>query len=416
LSQEQQNLKFRVEPADRIKRLPPYLFGRLNALKHAKRQAGVDIIDLGMGNPTDAPPAEVVEKLCEVAKDTRSHRYSASAGIPHLRRRVADDYAHCFGVELDPDSEVIACIGSKEGYSHLCLGLLGPGDTVVMGDPAYPVHIYAAALAGANVIRVPLGADPTFLERVAGVIETLYPRPKVLVLNYPHNPTSMTVERPFFDSVVALARRFGVMVIHDFAYGKTTFDGYEAPSFLAADGAKEVGVELTTMSKPFNMAGWRIGFCAGNPQMIQALATVKGYYDYGIFVPIQVASIIALRDCREIPQHQAKVYQGRRDVMCRGLERIGWQVEIPRAGMFVWAKPSEEDLSGRGTIDFAMWLLDAAEVAVAPGGGFGENGEGFLRIALVENEHRLTQAIRQIDRALRRDRPAPSTNASPVTQ
>jgi len=392
----------RLEPTSRIQRLPPYLFGRLNALKYAKRQQDIDIIDLGMGNPSDAPPAAVVEKLCEAARDERNHRYSESRGLFNLRREVAKQYRTKYGVNLDPQREIIACLGSKEGFSHMCLALLGPGDTAVVGDPFFPIHVYSVALAGANVINVPLGNDQAFLQRISYVVEHLFPRPKVLILNYPHNPTAMTVDAPFFEDVVALARRYGVAVIHDFAYGETCFDGYRAPSFLAARDAKQMGVEFTTMSKPYNMAGWRIGFCAGNAELIEALATIKGYYDYGIFQPIQIASIIAMRQCQSDVNKQARVYQSRRDVVCQGVSRIGWQVTPPRAGMFVWARVPDQHLAGKGTIDFAMRMMDQAEVALAPGRAFGENGEGYVRIALVENEQRLRQAIRQLGRVLNR--------------
>jgi len=388
-----------IEPSGRIKRLPPYLFGTINARKHAMRQAGRDVIDLGMGNPTDPPPQAIVDKLIEAARDPRNHRYSASRGVYNLRRDVARDYQKRYGVELDPDREIIACLGSKEGFSHLCLAMMQHGDTAVVGDPFFPIHVYSPALAGANVINVPLLGDGRFLDRVAYVIEHLYPRPKMLILNFPHNPTGMTIDQPFFEEAVALARQFGVAVVHDFAYGRTCFDGYTAPSFLGSAGAKDVGVEFITMSKPYNMAGWRIGFCLGNADMIEALATVKGYYDYGIFQPIQIASIIALRHCDADATRQAGVYQTRRDVLLRGLDRLGWRYDVPRAGMFVWAQVSPEHLAGRGSIDFCLWLLEAGEVALAPGRGFGQQGEGCVRIALVENEHRLRQAIRQIDRA-----------------
>jgi len=389
---------FKIEPAQRIKRLPEYLFGRLNALKLAKRQRNVDIIDLGMGNPLDKAPQIVIDKLSEAAQDVRNHRYSASKGIFNLRREMARKYSEKWSVDLDPDSEVLACIGSKEGFSHLCLAMLGPGDTAIVADPAFPIHNYAVALAGANVITVPLGSDEKFLDTVAMVCDTLYPRPKLLILNYPHNPTAMTVEEGFFERVVALAKRFNVAVIHDFAYGETCFDGYKAPSFLSAAGAKDVGVEFTTMSKPYNMAGFRVGFAAGNKTMLNALATIKGYYDYGIFQAIQIASIIALRHCSEDIIDQNKKYQSRRDVVCDALSRIGWQVEKPRASMFVWTRVPKEHLQGRGSIDYAMDLMDHANVAIAPGRAFGENGEGYMRIALVENEQRLRQAIRNIAR------------------
>jgi alanine-synthesizing transaminase len=388
----------RIEPAQRIKRLPPYLFGRLNALKLAKRQQNIDIIDLGMGNPADPAPRIVIDKLCEAVRDPRNHRYSASKGIFNLRREMAKRYAARWGVELDPETEVLACIGSKEGFSHLCLAMLGPGDTAIVADPAFPIHNYAVALAGANVITVPLGNDEQFLKTVGMVCEHLYPRPKLLILNYPHNPTAMTVDEGFFEPLVDLAKRFNIAVIHDFAYGETCFDGYKAPSFLAARGAKEIGVEFTTLSKPYNMAGFRIGFAAGNPVMLEALATIKGYYDYGIFQAVQIAGIIALRDCdREIVE-QNKRYQSRRDVVCEGLTRLGWQVARPRASMFVWARVPDEHLAGKGSIDYAMDLMEHANVAIAPGRAFGENGEGYMRIALVENEQRLRQAIRNISR------------------
>ena len=390
--------EFTIEPAQRIKRLPPYLFARLNALKLAKRRQDIDVIDLGMGNPLDPTPKVIVDKLCEAAQDGRNQRYSASKGIFNLRRELGLKYTRKWNVELDPETEVLACIGSKEGFSHLCLAMLGPGDTAIVADPAFPIHIYAVALAGANVVSVPLGNGQEFLDDIATICEKLYPRPKMLILNYPHNPTAMTVDEGFFETVVDLAKRFNVAVVHDFAYGETCFDGYKAPSFLSVKGAKEVGVEFTTMSKPYNMAGWRVGFAAGNKSMLDALATIKGYYDYGIFQAIQIASIIAMRQCDDDIDEQNKIYQSRRDVVCQGLSRIGWEVEKPRASMFVWAKVPQEHLKGKGSIDYAMDLMEHANVAIAPGRAFGENGESFVRIALVENENRLRQAVRNIRR------------------
>ncbi len=387
-----------IEPAQRIKRLPPYLFGRLNALKLAKRQEGADIIDLGMGNPSDRAPQVVIDKLCEAAQDRRNHRYSASRGIKGLRKEIANKYERKWGVQLDPETEVLACIGSKEGFSHLCLAMLGPGDTTIVPEPTFPIHNYGVVLAGANVISVPLGCDQKFIDNIAMVCENLYPKPKLLILNYPHNPTAMTVDEGFFEPVVDLAKRLGIAVIHDFAYGETCFDGYKAPSFLSVKGAKDIGVEFTTMSKPYNMAGFRIGFAAGNRDMLEYLATIKGYYDYGIFQAVQIAGIIAVRDCEADIVAQNKKYQSRRDVVCEGLVRIGWEVQKPRATMFVWAKVPEEHLGGKGTIDYAVDLMEHAEVSVAPGRAFGENGEGYMRIALVENEQRLRQAIRNISR------------------
>jgi len=394
------NQPFKVDVSPRILRLPPYLFGRINKMKYEKRVANIDIIDLGMGNPTDPTPDSVVKKLAEAARDPRNHRYSVSNGIAGLRREVAKKYLAKYGVQLDPETEVIATIGSKEGFSHLCLALLGPGDTAIVPDPAFPIHVYAVAMAGANVIRVPLGSDQTFLARIEKMIEGLYPTPKLLILNYPHNPTAMTIEPDFWDRAIAMCRRHGIMIISDFAYGEVCFDGYKAPSFLAAAGAKDLGVEFTTMSKSYNMAGWRIGFCAGNAEMVRALATIKGYYDYGIFAPIQIASIIAMREHTDVPGKQSKIYEKRRNVVCRGLDKLGWTYEKPRASMFVWAKIKSEHLKGQGTIDFCLRMMDEAQVALAPGRAYGENGENFVRIALVENDQRLKQAMANLERAL----------------
>jgi alanine-synthesizing transaminase len=400
-SNGQPKSKFHIEVGSRISRLPPYLFGRINKMKYEMRVSGIDIIDLGMGNPTDPTPPDVVKKLQEAAKDPRNHRYSVSNGIAGLRREVAKKYKKKYGVDLDPETEIIATIGSKEGFSHLCLALLGPGDTIVVGDPAFPIHIYAPAMAGANVIRVPLGNDQAFLDRIESVIEGLYPKPKLLILNYPHNPTAMTIDPEFWDRAIAMCRRHGIMIISDFAYGEICFDRYQAPSFLSAAGSKDLGVEFTTMSKSYNMAGWRCGFCAGNAEMVKALATIKGYYDYGMFAPIQIASIIAMREHGTTPEQQAKIYEHRRDVVCAGLDKLGWTCDRPRASMFVWAKINPAHFKpGEGTIDFCIRMMSDAEVALAPGRAFGENGENCVRIALVENEHRLRQAMRNLDRAL----------------
>jgi alanine-synthesizing transaminase len=391
---------FKIETSARIARLPPYLFGRINKTKYEKRVAGIDIIDLGMGNPTDPTPDSVVEKLAEAARDPRNHRYSVSNGIVGLRKEVAKKYQAKFGVDLDSETEVIATIGSKEGFSHLCLALLGPGDTVVVGDPAFPIHIYAPAMAGANVIRVPLGNDQAFLDRIERTIDGLFPPPKLLILNYPHNPTAMTIEPAFWDKAIALCRRRNIMIISDFAYGEVNFDDYKAPSFLAADGAKEIGVEFTTMSKSFNMAGWRCGFCCGNAEMVKALGTIKGYYDYGMFAPIQIASVIAMREYADFPEQQSKIYEHRRDVVCRGLDKLGWAYEKPRSSMFVWARIKPEHLAGQDSIDFCLRMMDEAEVALSPGKAFGDNGDGCVRIALVENDQRLRQAMANLERCL----------------
>src|SRR4051795_3889326 len=402
------NQPFKIETSNRIQRLPPYLFGRINKMKYEKRVAGVDIIDLGMGNPTDPTPDSVIEKLAEAAKDPRNHRYSVSNGVAGLRREVAKKYRTRYNVELDPETEVIATIGSKEGFSHLCLALLGPGDTAVVPDPAFPIHIYAVAMAGANVIRVPLGNDQAFLDRIEKMIEELYPTPKLLILNYPHNPTSMTIDASFWDRAIEMCRRHGVMIISDFAYGEINFDGYKAPSFLSAPGAKDIGVEFTTMSKSYNMAGWRVGFCSGNAEMVKALATIKGYYDYGHFAPIQIASVIAMRECLQTPDEQSKLYQERRDVVCRGLDKFGWTYDRPRASMFVWAKinPAHFQANER-TLDFCLRMMDDAEVALAPGRALGEHRERLVRIALVENDQRLKQAMNNLERALNPRQPKP---------
>jgi alanine-synthesizing transaminase len=385
--------------AARMHRLPPYLFGRINALKHSLRQRGVDIIDLGMGNPNESTPELIVEKLRDAVGIKRNQRYSASRGVFNLRREVAQYYAKHWGVELDPESEVIATIGTKEGLSHLCLATLGPGDVALTPTPAFPIHIYAPVIAGANVIGVSMmEGDEALLRKISEMCRTVSPRPKIVILNFPHNPTTHTIDIGFFEEIVKLAKRFGFYVIHDFAYGLTTFDGYKAPSFLQVPGAKDVGVESLTMSKGYNMAGWRIGFVAGNPDMVHLLSAIKGYYDYGIFQAIQIATVIALRHCEEDMRAQAKIYEQRRDVLCEGLTRAGWQVEKPQATMFVWAQIPAA-YREMGSIEFAMQCLQKAEVAVSPGRGFGEDGEGYLRIATVENEERLRQAVRQLRRA-----------------
>jgi alanine-synthesizing transaminase len=394
-----------LEVAPRVRNLPPYLFGRINELKYRKRRDGIDVIDLGMGNPTDPPEEWVIDKLCEAARDSHNHRYSAATGIFNLRREVANRYQARFNVSLDPDHEVVATIGSKEGFSHMCLALLGPGDTALVPAPSFPIHVHAVALASANVISLDVRDGSSFLANIARTCESLYPRPKILVINYPHNPTSTVVERAFFEEIVALAKKYRFFVIHDFAYGDIGFDGYQPPSFLSVKGAKSVGCEFTTMSKGYNMAGWRVGFAAGNRDMLGALKAIKGYYDYGIFQAVQVAAIVALRNGEEARLAQVAEYQTRRDTLVRSLRRIGWELEPPSAGMFVWTAIPEPWRSRTGSIDFAMKLLEDANVAVSPGRGFGECGEGFLRLALVENEQRLKQAVRQIARTIRPDNP-----------
>ena len=391
---------FQVQVAQRVTRLPPYLFGRINTMLYNKRRAGDDVIDLGMGNPSDPPDDVVIQKLAEAANDDRNHGYSKSNGIANLRREVAAKYHKKYGVRVDPDSEVIVCLGSKEGFSHMCLAMMGPGDTAIVPAPYFPIHVYSVALASGNVIALEVSNSEKFLEDIAYTCEKLYPRPKLLILNYPHNPSSVVVEQSFYDEVVRLAKKYGFMVISDFAYADVAFDGYRPPSFLASPGAAEVGVEFTTMSKGYNMAGWRVGFCAGNREMVSALATIKGYYDYGMFQAIQIAAIVALRHTDAAVEEQSQIYQSRRNALCDALTRIGWDVDPPKAGMFVWQKVPELWQSRMNTMDFAMMLLEKGNVALSPGSGFGPAGEGFLRMSLVENEQRLQQAVRQIKRCL----------------
>ena len=412
---------FDIQVAERVTRLPPYLFGRINALLYSKRRAGDDVIDLGMGNPSDPPEDFVIDKLVEAARDPRNHGYSKSNGIASLRREVAAKYHKRFGVRLDPDEEIIACLGSKEGFSHMCLAMMGPGDTAIVPAPYFPIHVYSVALASGNVIALEVKDSEKFLSNIAYTCEQLYPRPKLLILNYPHNPSTVVVEQPFYDEIVKLARKYGFAVISDFAYADVAFDGYKAPSFLASPGAAEVGVEFTTMSKGYNMAGWRVGFCAGNRQMIKALATIKGYYDYGMFQAVQIAAIMALRQGDAGMETQAGIYESRRDALCESLQRIGWPITPPKASMFCWVPIPEPWRSRMSTMDFGMMLLEKGNVAVSPGSGFGPAGEGYLRMSLVENEARLRQAVRQIQRCLREEEsrfatpqptPAPSTTPS----
>jgi len=388
-----------IEFARRMSQLPPYLFGMINKMKMEKRWNGDDVIDLGMGNPVDPAPQPVIDKLVEVANDPKTHRYPVADGMRNLRREIAKNYQQDYDVALDADDEVICTIGSKEGISHLCLALIGPGDTVLVPAPAFPIHVYAAIIAGGSVLRIALEGEEAFVKRIAMMCENVYPRPKVIILNYPHNPTSALGSVELYREVVNLAKKYGFMVIHDFAYSKITFDGYKAPSFLEVPGARDVAVEFGSFSKSYNMAGWRLGYCVGNPQIVAGLRKIKGYYDYGIFSAIQIAGIVALRHCEEDVSKQAAIYQSRRDVMCEGLERIGWPVTPPKAGMFVWAQiPAPYDKMG--SMEFSIQMMERANVALAPGIGFGEEGEGWVRIALVENEHRIRQALRQMKRAM----------------
>lgn len=388
----------KVTLSNRVRLLPPYLFGRLNAIKYAKRRQGLDIIDLGMGNPLDPSPQAAVDKLCQAVQDPRNHRYSSATGILNLKKEVAVRYERRYGVRLDPNGEIICTIGSKEGFSHLCLALLGPGDLAIVPQPAFPIHTYSVCLAGANVVGVPMESEEQIVRDVTQLMRRLTPKPKLLVLNFPHNPTTTTVSLDFFEDIARLARRHRIFVISDLAYAAVAFDDYKPPSFMQTRYGKEVGIEFTTMSKEYNMAGWRIGYGVGNRHAVDALARVKGYYDYGIFQPLQIAAIIAMRHCARDAAEQALRYRKRRDVLCDGLERAGWEVERPRATMFVWAK-IPQPYRRKGSLKFALDLMEKALVAVAPGSGFGKEGEGFLRLALVENEKRLRQAVRQVRRS-----------------
>lgn len=389
----------KIKFAERMEQLPPYLFGMINKMKMEKRWDGDDVIDLGMGNPVDPAPEQVTEKLIDVANDPKSHRYPVAGGMKNLKREIALYYERNYGVSLDGVDDVICTIGSKEGISHLSLALLGPGDSVLVPAPAFPIHVYAAVIAGASVIRISLYSEESFLQQIHNVCQSLYPRPKLIMLNYPHNPTGTLASREFFTEVIKLAKKFNFMVINDFAYARITFDGYVAPSLLEIPGAKDVAVEFGSFSKSYNMAGWRLGYCVGNPQIIEGLAKIKGYYDYGIFSAIQVAGIVAMRDCEDSIKEQVEVYQDRRDVLCDGLERMGWEVEKPKAGMFLWVK-IPEPYARMGSIRFAVEMMNRANVAVAPGAGFGEEGEEYLRLALVENENRIRQALKQMKRSL----------------
>ncbi len=395
-----------INLSDRVLRLPPYLFGKINQIKLELRRQGNDVIDLGMGNPDKGAPSEVVEKTKEVLDDPKTHHYSRSKGIPQLLREVSKYVEKKYDLHLDPESEILATIGSKEGISHLSLALLGPGDSVLVPAPSFPIHIWSAIIAGANVITVPLGeTHEAFLEKLFSTYEMLWPKPKMILLNFPHNPSAAVVDPKFFEEVVRFALKHEIIVINDFAYADITFDDYKAPSFLTVPNAKKVGVEFITMSKSFSMAGWRIGFCLGNPQIIKALEKIKGYYDYGIFAPVQIGSIIALRDHWEtMPDHYASIYQARRDVLVEGLNKIGWKIEKPKATMFTWA-PIPEAYQKVGSMRFAQFLLYEADVCVSPGIGFGKEGEGFLRIAMVENEERIRQAVRQIKKAMNNTSP-----------
>jgi len=377
----------------RIKRLPPYVFSIVNDLKTKARSRGEDIIDLGMGNPDQGTPPHIVAKLVEAARNPRNHRYSASKGITRLRVAITRWYRERYGVELDPETEAIATIGAKEGLAHLALAVLQPGDGALVPNPTYPIHSYSVVIADGDLRSVPLVPGEDFFARLQETARLAWPKAKLLILSFPHNPTTHVVDRAFFEKVVEFANEHRLMVVHDFAYADFGFDGYRPPSFLEVPGAKEVGVELFSMSKSYNMPGWRLGFVCGNARMIHALARIKSYLDYGAFQPIQIAAIVALEGDRSVVEEIVDLHRRRRDVLVDGLNKQGWSVPKPKATMFVWA-PIPEPFRGIGSLEFAKLLIQEAGVAVSPGIGFGEYGEGYVRFALVENEQRIRQALR----------------------
>ena len=384
----------------RIQKLPPYVFAVVNEMKTRLRAAQLDVVDLGMGNPDGATPRAVVNKLIEAARNPRNHRYSASRGIPRLREEIVKRYQARYGVELDPDKEAIVTIGAKDALAHLLFAVIGPGDMVVSPNPCYPIHQYGVVMAEGQAAMLPMPDPATFLDQLEALYRSPAEKPKLILISFPHNPTTHCVELDFFRRVIGLAARHGTMVVHDFAYADICFDGYRAPSLLQVEGAREVGVEIFSMSKSYNMAGWRVGFCLGNARIIAALARIKSYLDYGVFQPIQIAAIIGLRECEAETEKIRRVYQKRRDALVRGLNRAGWEVPPPRGSMFVWA-PIPEAYRGLGSLEFSKLLLEKALVAVSPGVGFGPLGEGYVRFALVENEHRIGQAVRGIGRFLK---------------
>jgi len=395
-------MSFDIAQRSRMYRLPPYVFAQVNALKMEKRRAGEDIIDLGMGNPDIPTPKHIVDKLVEAAQKGQNHRYSASRGITRLRVAISDWYKRRYDVEIDPEAEAVVTIGAKEGLSHLVLVLISPGDVVLAPNPTYPIHPYSAIIAGGDVRSIPITADSNFLEDLQHAIKQTWPRPKLLVISFPHNPTTAVVGLDFFRSIVEIAKEHQMMVIHDLAYADLVFDGYEAPSFLQVPGAKDVGVEFFSLSKSYSMPGWRVGFCVGNQEMIAALTRIKSYLDYGVFQPIQIASIIALNEDQTCVQDIVSIYRSRRDVLIDGLNRVGWTIEKPKATMFVWARIPEQ-FRAMGSVEFSKFLIEEAKVAVSPGLGFGEYGDEYVRFALVENEMRTKQAIRGLRRALQKE-------------
>lgn len=388
-----------MEEFSRIQRLPPYVFAVVGDLKMKLRRQNIDIVDFSMGNPDIPTPGHVVDKLVEAAQKPVNHRYSLSKGIPNLRKAVCDRYARLYGVELDPEREAIVTMGSKEGLAHLSLAMLEPGDVVLAPDPTYPIHKYAPIIAGADVRSVPIGPGRDFFEDLTAATRQAWPRPKLLFLCYPHNPTTEVTDLDFFRKVVAFAKENGLWVVHDLAYADLVFDGYKAPSFLQAEGAKDVGVEFYTLSKSYSMPGWRVGFCLGNPRLVHALARIKSYLDYGIFQPIQIASTVALNGPEDCVHEICDIYRERRDRLIEGLGRIGWEVPSPKATMFVWAR-IPEPFRKMGSVEFSKLLLTEAQVAVSPGLGFGSYGDEYVRFALIENEHRTRQAVSNMRRLL----------------
>ena len=388
-----------MEKFRRMTRLPPYLFSIVNDLKMEMRRKGEDIIDLGMGNPDIPTPKHIVDKLIEAAQKGHNHRYSASKGITKLRHAIADWYKRRFDVDIDPEQEAIVTIGAKEGLSHLVLAVISPGDVVFAPNPTYPIHPYSVIIAGGDLRSIPIGPGRDFFEDLLTATKQTWPKPKMLIISYPHNPTTAVVDLEFFEKIVEFCKEHDIMVVHDFAYADLVFDGYKPPSFLQVPGAKDIGVELFSMSKSYSMPGWRVGFCVGNPDLIAALRRIKSYLDYGVFQPIQIAAIIALNGPYECVEKIVSIYKERRDVLVDGLNRIGWKVEKPKATMFVWAKIPEQ-YRAMGSIEFSKLLLEKAKVAVSPGIGFGQYGDEYVRFALVENPHRIRQAIRGIKKIM----------------
>jgi len=383
----------------RINALPPYVFAEINNLKAAQRKMGEDVIDLGFGNPDLPSPDLAIEKLCEAAHNSRNHRYSTSKGIPHLREAVAKLYDRTFGVKVDPETEVCMTIGVKEGFSHLMWTLLGPGDTALVPSPSYPIHIWGPILAGAGVHYVHLGDGSDVLQNLSDAYDQSWPKPRVIVASFPHNPTTTCVDYDFMVELVAFAKKHEIIVVHDFAYGDMGFDGYKPPSILSVPGAKDCCVELYSMTKSFSMAGWRVGFLLGNPEIIAALNKLKSYLDYGTFQPIQIAATVVMDELPDYPKYACEIYQDRRDKLVDGLNRIGWEIEKPRATMFVWAKIPEV-YSEMSSVEFAKYCVTECNVAVSPGSGFGPGGDEFVRFALVENDQRTAQAIRNLKKGL----------------